>query len=517
MGCCASSPYTKRRYRDPADLDEAIVPLRHFGTFRNNSNVIPDDIVGLPSTHIIPCLATDTSEILYDVEIDQGAAFGCLRPIILCLAFPPCWVYCIPKVMASGVAAILGYFDCDQACCWVRKEYSTRRFIRVFSNRIEFNQPTCRLWGMFGCGSWNTDNIQTNPFDRGAFGFRPVSSGVSAYLCCLWPVYGGAVARQRCPCNGSLWPRMFNDCNGWWCDEWLCEMCFCSFKYYQIANTDETALACSIALQAYFEGRHITKKDMDRCIDYWRMNISEKESLEERRREVCCEPFSVPCCTAEFCYKYWSHPKRYIPYADEEMQTKALKEAYSNYEIHRQKQIKHYSEFEGPVRRSTLCRIFGCRRVFGRKGCCFCTEGCDQNCCSHKGGGPAPPFIHKDIDDENDASRILWNVLGDPPKNVVFTRTQVNQTNGWINTIVSKSGGNESISPVINTYCVQEGNEHTSFVIESPEGHDSSTLVNRSRLSQDMADIPKVSPVAVGQPEEHNAPTLDRFGEGKHI
>ena len=29
MGCCYSSPYSRRRYRDPADLDEDFIPIRY--------------------------------------------------------------------------------------------------------------------------------------------------------------------------------------------------------------------------------------------------------------------------------------------------------------------------------------------------------------------------------------------------------------------------------------------------------------------------------------------------------
>ena len=39
-----------------------------------------------------------------------------------------------------------------------------------------------------------------------------------------------------------------------------------------------------------------------------------------------------------------------------------------------------------------------------------------------KAGEPAPPFDHRDMDDENDASIILRKVMGDPPSNVVYTR-----------------------------------------------------------------------------------------------
>ena len=101
------------------------------------------------------------------------------------------------------------------ACCWTRKEYSTRTFYRVYPNRIELNNPYVRFpWGFCGCGSWNADAVLAHPFDRGAFGFRKVKYGVINYLCLIWPVYGDAVARQRCPCNGPLWR------GGWWCEEW---------------------------------------------------------------------------------------------------------------------------------------------------------------------------------------------------------------------------------------------------------------------------------------------------------
>jgi len=59
--------------------------------------------------------------------------------------------------------------------------------------------------------------------------------------------------------------------------------------------------------------------------------------------------------------------------------------------------------------------------VFGRKGFFFCTEDIDK-CCTHKVGDTSSPFIHTDIDDENDAARILQKVLGDPPRNVVYKR-----------------------------------------------------------------------------------------------
>lgn len=250
MGCCASYPHSRRRYRDPADLDEEIIyPHRTFGVYRNGqTNLVPDDIDGLPSTHIHKRLATDPDTLLYEAEIDNGRAFRCYRPWIAIYLCPCYWIY----FASSGLSHFFGEFTCDEACCWVKKEYSTRTWFRVYPNRIEANYPKVRVFGIMGCGSWNADNIVSHPFDRGAFGFRPVNCGVRELLCCVWPVYGGVVARQRCQCNGSLWPRLFDcggkedsslldddtlqsmqsDCTesnfsvlllfdaGWWCDEW---------------------------------------------------------------------------------------------------------------------------------------------------------------------------------------------------------------------------------------------------------------------------------------------------------
>jgi hypothetical protein len=238
MGCCHSSPYSNRVYRDPGDLDEcyegegetqqdanedtttrkrAFQQTRAFGVIRNNSNVMPNDLGALPNAFINTHLARVPEECLYDGEIDQGKAFECLRPTLVCLLLPPCWVL----LASSGISTVLGLCNCDRACCWVRKEYASRTYIRIYSNRIEVNQPTVRIpFGWFGCGSWNADSIAAHPFDRGAFGFRPVLSFSLAYLCCCLPIYGRAVARQRCECNGSLWPRLCSDCRGCWCDEW---------------------------------------------------------------------------------------------------------------------------------------------------------------------------------------------------------------------------------------------------------------------------------------------------------
>jgi hypothetical protein len=108
---------------------------------------------------------------------------------------------------------MFGWLTCDELCCWVRKEYSARTFFRVYSNRIEFNEPRARIpFGYLGCGSWNEDVIATHPFDRGAFGFSRVNSCTTAHTLGIWPSYGGVVARHRCQCNGPLWNRMFTDC-----------------------------------------------------------------------------------------------------------------------------------------------------------------------------------------------------------------------------------------------------------------------------------------------------------------
>jgi len=178
-----------------------------------------------------------------------------------------------------------------------------------------------------GCGSWNADNILSHPFDRGAFGFQRKKCGAFEYLCCTWPVYGGAVNRHRCQCNGPLWNRAFTDCGGWWCEEWACSICLCVYTYSGFENPDEVAFASSIALQAYFEDRAITRDDMDRCIEFWRNHISEEGDPIGRKRPVMCEPYHVPCYDCYHWYR-WTHPKRDIPYADDEV-TDQVKEVSS--------------------------------------------------------------------------------------------------------------------------------------------------------------------------------------------
>ena len=215
-----------------------ILLQRTFGNFRNNSNLIPDDIDGLPSAQDIESsllFFTDPTICLYEAEYDQGMGWRCLRPTWF-IFYP----YVLVWIITVGIANFMRKATCDESCCWVRKEYSSRIFFRVYSNRIETNVPFKRWpWGLCGCGSWNTDNIKVHPFDRGAFGFRSSNGKTFASMCCLCPLYGGVVLRQRCPCNGSLWPRMFSDCGGWWCDEWLCDMSFCTYKYVGLADAAE--------------------------------------------------------------------------------------------------------------------------------------------------------------------------------------------------------------------------------------------------------------------------------------
>lgn len=42
--------------------------------------------------------------------------------------------------------------------------------------------------------------------------------------------------------------------------------------------------------------------------------------------------------------------------------------------------------------------------------------------CQRKAGDPPPPFVHRDLDDGNDASVVLRKVLGEPPAGVLYTR-----------------------------------------------------------------------------------------------
>ena len=49
---------------------------------------------------------------------------------------------------------------------------------------------------------------------------------------------------------------------------------------------------------------------------------------------------------------------------------------------------------------------------------------------NRKHGDPFPPFEHRDLDDDSDASKILMKVLGDPPKDVIYTRWDYDEERG---------------------------------------------------------------------------------------
>jgi len=151
---------------------------------------------------------------MFDVYLICNYTYStCLFLQFLFYICPHMWAYLLTNTIMGGIGKCFQECSCDESLCWLRKEYSTRTWFRVYPNRIEVNYPKVRFFGCLGCGSWNGDQITSHPFDRGAFGFRPVRCGVRNYLCCIWNVYGGDMARQRCQCNGSLWPRFF-DCGG---------------------------------------------------------------------------------------------------------------------------------------------------------------------------------------------------------------------------------------------------------------------------------------------------------------
>ena len=200
---------------------------------------------------------------------------------------------------------------------------------------------------------------------------------------------------------------------------------FCTYRYPNIEYPDEVAFAASIALQAYFEGRTITRVDVDQCIEYWKQNIALRTNPVGRKRPVCCEPFIVPLPMCLRCYKC-THPHREIPFKGDDV-TEELKEIYERYSEERTRQLEGYEHFVGPVHYSTLCRACGCRRLCGRRGVCFCTEGCHFG---RKAGEPAPPFEVHDFDDEWDASTVLMKVVGPPPANVVIRRWRYDPDQG---------------------------------------------------------------------------------------
>jgi hypothetical protein len=228
-------------------------------------------------------------------------------------------------------------------------------------------------------------------------------------------------------------------------------MAFCSYRYSGLAYPDEVAFVASIALQAYFEGRVIGPIEVQKCIDFWRQSISERWNPTTRKSPVCCEPIIVPTPKCFYCYNL-THPSRKNPYPDGHT-TSDLKDIYKLYTTERNRQIVDYESFTGPFHQSTICRSCGCRRFFGRKGCCFCTEGCRN--CSRKAGEPAPPFDEHDFVDDWDASTVLLVVLGPPPKNVVIKRWRWDPEIGenYLEELstISKNTGQDPDSIVVQT------------------------------------------------------------------
>lgn len=156
------------------------------------------------------------------------------------------------------------------------------------------------------------------------------------------------------------------------------------------------------------------------------------------------EPYCIPLCSLSCCYDC-THPRRNIPYDEEDpRRTRELEEVYDAYKDSRDKQVQTYKDFHGPVRKSTVCKALGCRRVFGRRGFIFCTEGC-TDCCSKKSKDPAPSFTYGDIDDINDASVVLRKVLGEPPMNVTYHRWEWDEESNQFD-LVPPAEGNESES-----------------------------------------------------------------------
>lgn len=184
--------------------------LSYFGTNRVGSNLVPDDCSALFSAHLHDFLPSDAELILYEAEIDHGQAFRCLNALTLPLQV----LAAVPSAVFSGLSSVFGQkCTVDHPFCWVRKEYSTRSFFRVYGNRIEINEPQIRIpFGFLGCGSWNSDQIVNHPFDRGAFGFSVVRGYSKEHACLVFPIFGGVVARHRCQCNGPLWNRCCTDC-----------------------------------------------------------------------------------------------------------------------------------------------------------------------------------------------------------------------------------------------------------------------------------------------------------------
>jgi hypothetical protein len=114
---------------------------RYFGSVRVGSNLVPDDIDGIPSTHIWDQSISNPTVLLYEAEIDHGSAYKKCRPGYICLLNP--------LLLLKSLKNYFTDFICDEVCCWLSKEYSKRTFFRIYSNRIEYNDPVVRYVMVF--------------------------------------------------------------------------------------------------------------------------------------------------------------------------------------------------------------------------------------------------------------------------------------------------------------------------------------------------------------------------------
>lgn len=210
----------------------------------------------------------------------------------------------------------------------------------------------------------------------------------------------------------------------------MCNYLGCLYLYYGLADPDETAFASNIALQAYFEGRKLTKEDMDRCVEYYKENIVPKPAPPPDPRTLswlyrfflAVLDFIKSLIKGELIY-LCTHPKRNVPYTHPVPETKRV---YDLYEKHRAAEINQFREVVMEDYLPPQCT--GCDRCFGRRGVCFCTEDISK-CCSHKRGELAPPYETPFAYDrgEYSAADVLRRVVGPPPVRVVI-RTEPNAT-----------------------------------------------------------------------------------------
>jgi hypothetical protein len=384
MGCFQSSPH-QARYSVPGNqfLGTADVMFGKYADACTCSVRIPDNIDALSSTQVEDNFSQ--AELLYSAEIDHGSAYKACR-IFLLVALPCVWPMLLKKCM-DAPQLMFNSCDCSPMCCWVQKEFSTRTrwgdpltcsaftalnlpyhttSYRIWSNRISITSPTTRIpWACCGCGSWNIDNSEDFMFDRGTFGFRRILWGTHLHSCCCWEIFGGVVARQRCPCNGTPCLSPVSECPGLWCDEWLCNYCGCTYYYGGLANPDEVVFASNLALQAYFEGRHINKADFDKCITIFRESQVASRTCDERSQYDC----AIPACVQVYNY---AHHRRQPPSSPSNESLWVFKKYHGECEAQR---LRYREETMSSGPKSSLCRILGCKSFLGRGGVCFCIPG----------------------------------------------------------------------------------------------------------------------------------------------